>query len=607
MSLTSSATKRLRQLCRHVLVRSSRRSEEGFRHTRSVQAQLEELEPRLLLSTTYVVDNPADEVLPDGAITLREAIEAANTNVQVHDAPAGDPSETDIIQFAASLAGESITLDGVELEVTEDLRIAGPGRDVLAIDANGASRVFSIIGIDTDVSIAGLTITGGYAYAGGGISVDESTLELTGSAVVGNLAFSGGGISSYCGTVELTKSTVDGNTAHGGGGGIHNYCGTIELIDSTVVGNSAESEGGGIYSDDGAVRLANSTVVGNSAGTGGGGIYGFYGMVELINSTIADNSADQNGGGIDSFGTSVELTNCTVAGNSADDTGGGIGDHFFGQLTLNNTAVALNTAEWGGVDVEGSFTGASNFIGQTHGDPMLTLVTDGSGNVMHYVPQPGSPLIDAGDNALAIDGDGAPLTTDQRGAGRFNGGTNPVDGVVDIGSCEVVLPGDANRDGVVNDLDLTALALHWQQETDLWEHGDFDGNGIVDDLDLTALAANWQQTLTAPSAGMNEVSVSSADDSILAEEQTSRSDAAEAVGVLAEAKPRPRVSRRRRRARTRRRAFTPLSKRRPRGITRRAMLTDPICNNITDADACIADLLEAEREALPKYWYRQRR
>lgn len=41
-----------------------------------------------------------------------------------------------------------------------------------------------------------------------------------------------------------------------------------------------------------------------------------------------------------------------------------------------------------------------------------------------------------------------------------------------------------------------------------------------------------------------------------------------------------------------------------RAILRRAMLTDPICNNIADADACIADLLEAECDALPKYWSR---
>ena len=39
-------------------------------------------------------------------------------------------------------------------------------------------------------------------------------------------------------------------------------------------------------------------------------------------------------------------------------------------------------------------------------------------------------------------------------------------------------------------------------------------------------------------------------------------------------------------------------------ILRRAMLTDPICNNISDADACIKELLEAEKEILPKYWYK---
>ena len=38
-----------------------------------------------------------------------------------------------------------------------------------------------------------------------------------------------------------------------------------------------------------------------------------------------------------------------------------------------------------------------------------------------------------------------------------------------------------------------------------------------------------------------------------------------------------------------------------RALLRRAMLTDPICNNIADADACIADLLEAEKDALPAF------
>ena len=40
-----------------------------------------------------------------------------------------------------------------------------------------------------------------------------------------------------------------------------------------------------------------------------------------------------------------------------------------------------------------------------------------------------------------------------------------------------------------------------------------------------------------------------------------------------------------------------------RSILRRAMLTDPIVNNIGDADACIEEMLQVERPALPDYWF----
>ena len=74
------------------------------------------------------------------------------------------------------------------------------------------------------------------------------------------------------------------------------------------------------------------------------------------------------------------------------------------------------------------------------------------------------------------------------------GGNGFHDGLFLSGSISpTLLPGDVNLDGCVDDLDLTALAVHWQEATDLWEHGDFDGDGTVDDLDLTALAAKWQQ------------------------------------------------------------------------------------------------------------------
>jgi hypothetical protein len=54
------------------------------------------------------------------------------------------------------------------------------------------------------------------------------------------------------------------------------------------------------------------------------------------------------------------------------------------------------------------------------------------------------------------------------------------------------VPGDANRDGVVDDKDASILASHWLQQSDAtWAMGDFNGDDAVNDLDASILAANW--------------------------------------------------------------------------------------------------------------------
>lgn len=42
-------------------------------------------------------------------------------------------------------------------------------------------------------------------------------------------------------------------------------------------------------------------------------------------------------------------------------------------------------------------------------------------------------------------------------------------------------------------------------------------------------------------------------------------------------------------------------------LLKRAILCDPICNNIEDAESCIKDLMDAQKEILPKYWYKSRK
>ena len=164
-----------------------------------------------------------------------------------------------------------------------------------------------------------------------------------------------------------------------------------------------------------------------------------------MNSTVANNSATSGtGGGIYNAGTLTAI-NSTIASNTAF-AGGGIEDG--GAATLVNTIVGDNSSTGGvGPDFEGSVSNdeGNNLIGDSSGsvgftqstdildvDPLLSPLGNYGGPTQTISPLPGSPAIDAGNNALASY-NGSALTTDQRGDTRIN------DGIVDIGAVETHL------------------------------------------------------------------------------------------------------------------------------------------------------------------------
>jgi len=290
------------------------------------------------------------------------------------------------------------------------------------------------------------TLSGNSAYHGGGIfnsfggtsTQIHTTLTLTNTTLTGNSASNGGGIyNSDFGTATLTNSTLSGNSASGGGG-IDNR-GTATLTNSTLSGNSAGYSGGIYNRGTATLTLTNSTLSGNSAGGSGGGIEN-RGTATLTNSTLSGNSA-YNGGGIKNLSQAMlTLTNSTLSGNSAG-AGGGIFNN--GTATLNNTIVA-NSPSGGDVDNNsGTLTGSHNLIEDGSGgladtivaDPKLGPLANNGGPTQTMALLAGSPAINAGSNALAVDpsNNGQPLTTDQRGVpfARIAGGT------VDIGAYEV--------------------------------------------------------------------------------------------------------------------------------------------------------------------------
>jgi hypothetical protein len=300
------------------------------------------------------------------------------------------------------------------------------------------------------VVLTNSTVTGNSARGTGGIQNWEGTLEVTDSTIFGNTATvrlrdygkNAGGISNYVGTVAVTDSTISGNAALFGGG-IDNYLGRLTLTNSTLSGNSAADVGGGIRNVGSTAVVANCTLSGNRALSedgdpfgldGGGGIWnltsgGNADGLTVTNSTLYGNSA-KTGGGIRNAAGSVAVTNSTLSGNSAD-VGGGISNlpvapNLPNTLTLTNSIVANSPS---GGDISGSLSGGHNLFGSVALGPLA----DNGGPTRTMALPAGSPAIDAGDNALAVDTNDQPLTSDQRGVpfARIQSGA------VDMGAFEV--------------------------------------------------------------------------------------------------------------------------------------------------------------------------
>ena len=292
-------------------------------------------------------------------------------------------------------------------------------------------------------TLIGVTVSGNSASHGGGLADFGGTTGLTNCAISGNSGTYGGGLYNFNGTTALTNVSVSGNFASTGGG-LCNEGGSATLTNSSVTGNSAISGGGGVYNDLGTATLVNCSVSDNDASTGGGVGNDNHGTTTLTNCTVSGNSASANGGGVDngSAGTSA-LTNCTVSGNSAGVEGGGI-DNESGVVSIGNTIVAANTGTDTGPDAVGIFASlGNNLIEEVDGssgwvdsdligteahplDALLAPLGNYGGSTQTMALLPGSPAIDAGNNALIPAG----VTTDQRGLPRI------VNGVVDIGAFE---------------------------------------------------------------------------------------------------------------------------------------------------------------------------
>jgi hypothetical protein len=184
------------------------------------------------------------------------------------------------------------------------------------------------------------------------------------------------------------------------------------------------------------------TFVGNTAEQDGGALANLGSEVTVINSTFAGNSAGGSGGALSDSAGKVTVTNCTFSANRAAR---GAGIFSSGALLVSNTILA-NSEEGSDCACTGELDPAStnNIIVDNAGcgkpistaDPMLSRLGRYNGPTDTFPLGGGSPAVNLGDNASAVDEYGQPLKWDQRGDGdpRF------VAGFTDIGAFEQQAP-----------------------------------------------------------------------------------------------------------------------------------------------------------------------
>ena len=271
-----------------------------------------------------------------------------------------------------------------------------------------------------------LDVNGGYIVGGGsngtpggGIYVDNGTVNIQGGVIAANRGSSGGGIFFQNGTLNISGGAVTGNwvnSGHDNGGGIYVNSGTLNLSGEGYVTNNYKACDCNDCQNDvnnthggGGIALANSSVMnmtggyvtGNYSGLAGGGIYaGFFGNnvgFTMSGGTIAGNCAELGeGGGLRIAGgtngviqatNKVYITN-NITNSNNDWGGGGIFVQEKGNLSIMNALITGNTAGGFGGGVGACPTGETLIVNKDgaaiYGNEASGTNMSGGGNNKTY-------------------------------------------------------------------------------------------------------------------------------------------------------------------------------------------------------------------------------
>ena len=282
-----------------------------------------------------------------------------------------------------------------------------------AIQQANASGGATTINLPSGTYILSLAGTDDTAQAG---DLDiTSNITIIGTSATAVTIIDGNSIDRVFDVVSSTVTISSVMIRNGSLGGMRNSGNSSLTLNNTAVSNNG---GPGIFNlGTSSLTLNNSTVSTNN----GSGINNLStGLIKLSYVTISGNIAPQGGGIFVGSGTFL-LKNTILAGNT--DQGGG-GPDCFGIISSLGNNVLGSSSNCSGFGASGDLVDVA--------DPKLGSLTYNGGASYTHALLAGSPAINAAsDTSTCRDQASNPLTSDQRGT------TRPQGGRCDIGAYEV--------------------------------------------------------------------------------------------------------------------------------------------------------------------------
>jgi len=371
---------------------------------------------------------------------------------------------------------------------------------------------------------------------GGMCNSSDSSPTVTNCTFIDNsVSYSGGGMYNHKNSNPIiTRCIFRGNSAGRSGGGIINWHSSRPIVTNCKFSRNKSEDGGGgmcnYYNSNPTIK--NTIFNNNSAEKFGGGIKNYESSPTLTNCTLSANQAESTGGIWNGPGSSTTLTNCILWGNSDND-----GMDESAQMSDNNGSSVINPSRFstGGVNYccIQSWTGRHGGIGNIVADPYFVDTENEDYHLKSEAwrwdkerqrwdyDEVTSPCIDAGNPGAPLENELLTVPDDPNNEWginlRINMGAYGDTAEASMPPHDATLLADITNDGLVNMKDFAAQALYWSPKD--WLNGnllnsyqltitnsmpgDLNRDGLVNAADLVLLAEDWLKHRTDTSSVVN--------------------------------------------------------------------------------------------------------